>query len=174
MLKHLLLTLLTILIFNFQGFSQESDPRSAFLEKWRNSSKYLLEIAESVPETSLEFRPTERQMSVKEQLLHIRANMLWLGSTYFNASSAELPESKINPDSKEELIKALNESFECVGGLVKNTDDQTLKEEVEFFAGPKSRLQILNLLQDHVTHHRGQLIVYLNLMEIAPPRYIGW
>ncbi|MGK0251702.1 MAG: putative damage-inducible protein DinB, partial [Gammaproteobacteria bacterium] len=49
-----------------------------------------------------------------------------------------------------------------------------LKGTVEFFAGPKSRMQILNLLQDHVTHHRGQLIVYLNLNSIEPPQYSGW
>ena len=58
--------------------------------------------------------------------------------------------------------------------IVKNTPDEELKEIVDFFAGPKSNLQILNLLQDHVTHHRGQLIVYLNLNEIEPPKYSGW
>ena len=58
--------------------------------------------------------------------------------------------------------------------IIKNTPDKELKETLDFFAGPKSKLQILSLLQDHVTHHRGQLIVYLNLNEIEPPRYSGW
>ena len=43
-----------------------------------------------------------------------------------------------------------------------------------FFAGPKSKFQILNLLEDHVTHHRGQLIVYLNFKNSIPPSFIGW
>jgi len=30
------------------------------------------------------------------------------------------------------------------------------------------------LLNDHQTHHRGQLVVYLRLNGIKPPAYIGW
>ena len=58
--------------------------------------------------------------------------------------------------------------------IIENTNDADLKITVDFFAGPKSKLQILNLLQDHLSHHRGQLIVYLNLNNIKPPSYIGW
>ena len=68
----------------------------------------------------------------------------------------------------------LEMSFDKVYEVIKNTKPENLKDEVEFFAGPKTKLQILNLLQDHVTHHRGQLIVYLNLNEIKPPSYVGW
>ena len=58
--------------------------------------------------------------------------------------------------------------------IIRNTSDEDLSLTVDFFAGPKNKLQILNLLQDHVTHHRGQLVVYLNLNEIIPPKYVGW
>lgn len=169
-----LLTSITLLFMFHSGWSQQSTPKAAFLEKWENSSAYLLKIAESLPETVLEFKPTERQMTVKEQLLHIRSNMLWLGNTYFNTNGAGIKNHKDTPASREELLTSLEESFKLVAQLVEQTDENTLEEEVNFFAGPKSRLQILNLLQDHVTHHRGQLIVYLNLLEIEPPRYSGW
>jgi uncharacterized damage-inducible protein DinB len=53
-------------------------------------------------------------------------------------------------------------------------DKDDLSTQVDFFAGPKTKLQILNIIQDHVTHHRGQLIVYLNLKGIKPPEYVGW
>jgi len=58
----------------------------------------------------------------------------------------------------------------CVQAL----KEENLDEKVDFFAGEKNKLQILNLLQDHVTHHRGQLAVYLNLKGIKPPAYTGW
>jgi uncharacterized damage-inducible protein DinB len=54
------------------------------------------------------------------------------------------------------------------------SDSELLDSKVAFFAGPKTKLQILNLMQDHVTHRRGQLIVYLNLNDIQPPKYTGW
>ncbi|WP_374662973.1 DinB family protein [Parasegetibacter sp. NRK P23] len=37
-----------------------------------------------------------------------------------------------------------------------------------------SKLQIINLLSDHQTHHRGQLLVYLRLCGLTPPKYVGW
>ena len=46
--------------------------------------------------------------------------------------------------------------------------------KVDFFAGPKTRSQIIQLVDDHHTHHRAQLIIYLRLLGIKPPRYVGW
>lgn len=41
-------------------------------------------------------------------------------------------------------------------------------------AGRMSKLQFINLLNDHQTHHRGQMMVYLRLNGIQPPEYMGW
>lgn len=171
-MKNFLLCLLTAL-FCSPAFGQQSDVRSAFLEKWNNSAEYLLEVIDSIPADSMHYQPTERQMSVANQLLHIRMNMLWLGNTYFG-NGLKATATIDSTAGKEELKQALREAFDSVHALVETTEPDALTEEVEFFAGPKSRLQILNLLQDHVTHHRAQLIVYMNLMGITPPRYRGW
>lgn len=149
----------------------QEDPISAFLIKWENSKNYLLEMANEMPEVWYGYKPTEREMSFKEQLLHIKQNMDWLGSTYMKA---EKQEEKTEFKRKKEVIEALRHSFDVVGEAIKQLDPEMLKEEVDFFAGPKTRLQILNLLQDHVTHHRGQLIVYMNLNHMEPPKYVGW
>ena len=145
----------------------------AFLEKWENSKNYLLEIAEAMPEGAYDFKPTERQMSFRKQLLHIKGNMEWLSTTYFTETEYEKTEA-ILPKTKAETIAELKTAFKSVIQIIEKTPDEELKDTVEFFAGPKSKLQILNLLQDHLTHHRGQLIVYLNLNNIEPPKYIGW
>lgn len=163
---------IALIIFG-TGFSQQSTPKEAFLEKWDNSKNYLIAIAELMPEESYDFKPTERQRSFKEQLLHIKDNMDWLSTTYF--TSEENKQVKADPSvSKKEVITLLIEAFDATSKAIKETSDASLKETVAFFAGPKSKLQILNLLQDHVTHHRGQLIVYLNLKDLEPPKYVGW
>ena len=164
-----------ILFATTMTFAQKDTPREAFLEKWNNSKEYLLEIAEAMPEDRFDFKPTEREMDFGSQLLHIRGNMEWLGTTYFTDKAFDKASlSKDIPEGKKAIIAALKTSFEKVYAFIENTSDGDLGSTVDFFAGPKSRLQILNLLQDHVSHHRGQLIVYLNLNEITPPRYIGW
>ncbi len=166
--------ILLVLLFNmFVMFAQQSSIKIAFLEKWEGSKNYLIAIAEAMPEKDYNFRPTERQMSFKEQLVHITENMNWLSTTYFTETNYKRGKTKL-PDSKSETIELLVLSFDSVIEILVNTTNEDLKDTVNFFAGPKSKLQILNLLQDHVTHHRGQLIVYLNLKEIKPPSYIGW
>ncbi len=158
-----------------QNDAQRLEPdhvKSIWLEKWENSKLYLLGIAEAMPEKQYGFKPTERQMSFQEQLLHIQQNMLWLGTTYFSEETYE--KEPIEILTKEQLLKFLAESFDVVAKNVKATPESALSETVGFFAGSKNRLQMLQLLQDHVTHHRGQLIVYLNMKEITPPRYVGW
>lgn len=173
-MKNYILIALIFLGMSLKSYSQQNTPKTAFLEKWNNSSTYLLTMAESIPEESYNYKPTERQMSVAEQLLHIRKNMLWLGSTYFNQNGVEVNTTEPKPANKAQVIRALKEAFGTVEQLVASSNEEMLTGEVEFFAGPKSRLQILNLLQDHVTHHRGQLIVYMNLLDLEPPRYSGW
>lgn len=168
MKKTLLLLLLSIPII---VVAQQTTAKDAFLEKWENSKNYLLEIAEVMPDSLYHFKPTERQMSFKKQLLHINENIEWLGAKYFDKNESEV---SIFKNEKKRIIKNIIYSFNNLAETIKITPDENLKETVEFFAGPKSKLQILNLLQDHVTHHRGQLIVYLNLNNIKPPKYSGW
>jgi len=155
--------------------SQEFTPQTAFLEKWNNSKEYLLKIAASMPEEHYAYKPTEEQMDFKNQLVHITGNMLWLSTNYFSDKKFDRKEfAKNTPNNRAEVIKLIEESFDLVYERVQNTHEDSLAIEVDFFAGRKSKLQILNLLQDHVTHHRGQLIVYLNLKGVKPPDYIGW
>jgi uncharacterized damage-inducible protein DinB len=151
----------------------QNDAKSAFLLKWENSKNYLLEIANAMPENNYNYKPTEQQMSFQEQLFHIRENMVWLSETYFTEDDF-IKSKKIISKSKEAIINELKIAFDKVTEIIKKIDYKDLTTIVEFFAGAKSKLQILNLLQDHVTHHRGQLVVYLNLNNIKPPKYNGW
>jgi uncharacterized damage-inducible protein DinB len=162
-----------ILLFISTFAIAQNQTTEAFLEKWSNSKIYLLEVATIMPEDLYDYKPTEREMTFGQQLMHIRGNMEWLGNTYFT----DIKYKKVKDDkkySKEETIILLEKSFDSVYEIIKKSDPKLLDSKVDFFAGPKTRLQILNLMQDHVTHHRGQLIVYLNLNDIQPPIYTGW
>ncbi|WP_320815972.1 DinB family protein [Flavobacterium sp.] len=164
--------LILLMLFSLNSFSQ-NETMDAFLEKWQNSKTYLLDLAKAMPEENYSFKPTEREMSFGEQLLHIKGNMDWLSTSYFTSEKFDKKKDE-TVYSKEEIISMLEKSFDNVYEVIKNTNPKNLKDKVDFFAGPKTKFQILNLLQDHVTHHRGQLIVYLNLKGITPPKYVGW
>lgn len=53
-------------------------------------------------------------------------------------------------------------------------DENSLTKEFSWIGGKLNKYQFLNLIQDHQAHHVSQLIVYLRLNGIEPPKYIGW
>lgn len=168
------LTLLLVFFLPIITVKAQDDVMSAFRIKWKNSKPYLLKMAKQMPAEHYDFQPRERQMSFKEQLLHIRENMLMLSKKYIAGASYNDTLKNAQALSKRETIQQLRKAFDQVDQIVASISKDELSTKVDFFAGPKTKLQILNLIQDHVTHHRGQLIVYLNLKGIQPPEYVGW
>ena len=156
----------------YPGVSQESF-MEMYLEKWSNSKDLMLEYAELMPEEQYDFKPTEEEMSFKRLVIHIMQNMLWISTDYLDASPFKNDIRKADP-SKEELIAILQNGFSHVEKTLKAVKPHRLREKVDFFAGEKNILQMLELLDDHMTHHRGQLSVYLRLNGIKPPQYKGW
>lgn len=161
-----------VLLLSNSIFAQ-AEVVSTFIEKWDNSKDYLVAVAEAMPEDKYDYKPAEREMSFKEQLFHIQDNMNWLGTTYFSEEKYVKKEA-VKGLSKAQIIQEIKTSFYKAKAFVQKTNDAELSQKAAFFAGQKSKLQILNLMQDHVTHHRAQILVYLNLNQIQPPKYIGW
>ena len=147
--------------------------RNELHSKWVNGAEYTLEIASMIEAEEYDFRPVKESMSIGEQLLHIIANMDWLGTNYLNAKPHSMP-LRDTIYEKDELISILNEGFENAARAIKKLPKDQMDEVVDFFAGPMTKRQIVHLMHDHHTHHRGQLIVYLRLMGLQPPRYRGW
>lgn len=170
-MKHLLFVLCISITSTIMA--QQTTVKTAWLEKWDNSKEYLIGIAEAMPEEYYDFKPTERQMTFKEQLLHIKGNMDWLSTTYFSENEFDRSTQE-QPKTKKETIYLIDLAFQQASHIIATTPEEEFADMVDFFAGPKSKIQILNLLQDHVSHHRGQLIVYLNLKDVEPPKFVGW
>lgn len=167
----------TYLMCIFLGMAQLATAQSeiipTFSEKWDNSKLYLIQVAQAMPEEHYDYQPTQQEMTFKNQLFHILDNMDWLSTTYFSAEKhTKKDRSKIT--AKTEIIAEIEQAFNQAKIKVQKCPTVDLYQKVDFFAGPKTKLQILNLLQDHVTHHRGQLVVYLNIKAIKPPKYVGW
>jgi uncharacterized damage-inducible protein DinB len=101
------------------------------------------------------------------------SNANWLSSDYLGGKKLE--QNLRNADyTKSEVIAILQEGFANVAAALENLKPEQLEEPVKFFAGPMNKRQIMTLLNDHHTHHRGQIIVYLRLKGVKPPRYVGW
>lgn len=169
-----LLTLTSFFLNTSMSYAQQADSlKSQLAVKWANAKVYTLKMAELMPEESYDFKPVPEEMSFKQQLLHIAQNIQWLSTTYL-LQDKKAP--KVDPASltKAEVMKIVSEAYD-VGMLAhQSLTAAQLDEVVSFFAGPKTKRQILVLLHDHQSHHVGQIIVYLRLKGIKPPAYVGW
>lgn len=144
-----------------------------FQQKWKNARAYTLELATAMPAADYDFKPTAVQLTFKQQLLHMAGNIVWLSSTYLGAEQLEA-DLQSDAYTKDQVIHILEQAFDLAMAAVLDFPSGQLNEQVDFFAGPMSKRQIMTLLNDHVVHHRGQIIVYARLRGVAPPAYRGW
>jgi uncharacterized damage-inducible protein DinB len=169
---------LTLAIFGltFKIKAQSTDIlfMEAAKKKLLNAKAYTLKVAELMPAEFYQFRPSEQEMHFAEQLLHLSANLGWLSSAYLTGGQNPVQKSDMTTFLKDSVIRVLNSTYDYALHALEYLPTNQLKEPVTFFAGPMNKLQIINLINDHQTHHRGQLLVYLRLKNIKPPDYVGW
>jgi uncharacterized damage-inducible protein DinB len=172
-------TTVAFLFFNlpFWAFSQTNQLLMAsHIKKLENAKKYTLTIASQLNEDQYEFKPVTSEMSFKEQLVHVGENIFWLSSVYIAESTNPLLTNKphVHEMDKQKTLIFINEAYQYAISAISQLDTNTLAKEFKWNEGKLNKFQFLNLIQDHQTHHVGQLIVYLRLNNVEPPKYIGW
>lgn len=174
-MKKILIVLLIAL--PFIGITQSHGMLiESHLIKFKNAKTYSLAIAEIMPAEIFDFKPVKEEMSFKEHLVHIGENIYWLSSTYIKeeANPIQSKKNRAIELNKEQVLEFLTSAYEYSIQVMKELDEKTLPKEFNWSGGKMNKFQFLNLIQDHQSHHIGQLIVYLRLNGITPPKYIGW
>jgi len=168
---------IVVLILPFMSIAQSNQiVIKSHLVKFQNAKQYALEIAEKLNEDKFDFKPVKEEMSFKEQLIHIGENIYWLSSTYIKEEINPIKTNKNRASemNKEQSLEFLANAYDYAIKVMGEVDEKTLSKEFNWSGGKMNKFQFLNLIQDHQSHHVGQLIVYLRLNNITPPKYIGW
>jgi len=147
--------------------------KGAMLERLHNAKAYTMAVAAALPDSLYSFAPVPGTMTFAQQLQHMAQNLEMLCEKYLGWEKEAWPLDLPDPMPKQ-VRERVAGAFDIAIHTVKNTPSDSLGVVVPFFAGPKTRLQIIQLLNDHQSHHRGELIVYLRLCGMVPPRYVGW
>ena len=174
-MRYLFLPGLLMLLSQYAN-SQETDSLfiSSALLKLKNAKEYTLKVADLMPSKNYNYRPTEDEMNFGEQLLHIAGNLAWLSTSYLNSGTNANSKIDNKLKDKDSIRKVLVRTYDNAINVLMHFRPENLSDTVNFFAGPMNKMQVINLINDHQTHHRGQLLVYLRLSGITPPKYIGW
>ncbi len=163
-------------ILPFLAFSQDIGQQvlDAAILKLENAKSYTLKVSTLMPAEKYEFKPSTDEMSFGEQLLHLSSNMAWLSAAYLGGAKNPISNEDKAQTSKKEILVIVEKTYNYALETLHHFKKENLLDTVKFFAGPMNKLQILTLLNDHQTHHRAQILVYLRLNGLKPPDYIGW
>ena len=174
--KLILTALITISVISTPLFAQENDFIKEYLERLEKSNEYLILVAEKMPQDKYEFKATPESMSFAENLMHIGWAMDWHSQSLMGEREARDwntdTELKVDKKSKTEMIATIEKTFDKTTEFISNFDSNKLGERLDYFGADRTKRQILMLLADHITHHRGQMLVYMRLNGLVPPRYV--
>nr|WP_240961704.1 DinB family protein [Nonlabens sp. Ci31] len=70
------------------------------------------------------------------------------------------------------MIAIADKVFDETIHLIKIFDTTPLDEVLDYFGLIRTKRQIFSILTDHITHHRGQILVYRRLEGLVPPSYV--
>ena len=137
--------------------------------KWEGNKKYTLEVLEAMPESAYEYSPHSDLMSFHKQAVHIE-----YAFHYHWRATSNPPLPKLDPTSKASMIASFTQIFDDIIASFRQMDPTTLPTTISMWYGPSSLNRVMNLMDNHLAHHRGQMCVYLRMQGIKPPKYIGW
>jgi len=149
-----------------------ADFRRSFAELWSNIAACTLEYANAMPEEHYDFQPVPEIRSFGDQMLHIANSDFWI-EQYLAPGSGTGEDYAATGLSKDAIVGLLSDSFENMTQVISRLTDSELETEVSTFEGNRTRMEVLYMMRDHVTHHRGQTVVYLRLKGVTPPAWVG-
>lgn len=154
---------------------------SVFQDQLDSIAQGNLKIIERIPEDKLLWRPHEKSMSLGRLGQHLAELPHWinriLGADHFDfvLSGHKAPEP---PASLQEIIAlyhakyaAAKDALAKAGGIDLDLVWEMRRNGMTFTKYPRAIALATQL--EHIVHHRGQLTVYLRLLNVPIPGFFG-
>jgi uncharacterized damage-inducible protein DinB len=151
------------------------------LQEFREEAATTKLVLERVPADKLGWKPHPKSMSLGQLALHI-AKTPGNVSNLVRQDSFDITQGNFNPpqaNSLEEIRAAHEESVRLAEACLQEMTDECaqqswrlMQKDEELFS--KSRISIVRtIMLSHWYHHRGQLSVYLRLLNVPVPVIYG-
>jgi len=136
-------------------------------------------VLERVPEDKISWKPHAKSMSLGELALHVAQTPGGVAEL-ISRPEAEPPRfQRPEAKSRAELLTALDESVATAQSKLAAWSDSDLLAEWKLKGGGKTLMtvprvgMIRSIMLNHWYHHRGQLLVYLRLLDVPVPSVYG-
>lgn len=137
-------------------------------------------VLECVPEDQLTFRPHPKSMSLGQLALHIATNPGSVATlTNLDGLDAAPKFEQAEATSRGQLLAALDASLAEAHQVLEAMDDAraggswTMSSQGQVVMSLPRIAMLRAILLNHWYHHRGQLTVYLRLLDVPLPSVYG-
>jgi uncharacterized damage-inducible protein DinB len=151
----------------------------AFLQEFETEASTTRRVLERVPEDKLAWKPHPKSMSLGVLALHIAGSPAVITGWCAEDETTFKGEQSPAPTSTAEILAAHDAGVKTVKDTLGRIGDEGLKKMWTGKAGdqtlmtmPKATL-VRAIVLNHWIHHRGQLSVYLRLLDVAVPSIYG-
>jgi uncharacterized damage-inducible protein DinB len=156
---------------------------AAILGELEHENATTRRVLERVPDDKLSWRPHPKSMSLGELALHVAMSPGYIcegwalqdNIDFGKGGGGKPPE----PTSTKEILAAHDASVAKTKDALNKLGDEGLKQQWKatmngspVFDMPKGAL-VRSIVCNHQYHHRGQLSVYLRLLDVAVPSIYG-
>jgi uncharacterized damage-inducible protein DinB len=155
--------------------------KDGFIGELKHESTLTKKILERVPFDKKEWKPHEKSMTVGRLATHIAENLKWI-SNIRHIDDFDFATRSFNPytaASTDELLEIFQTNLDnAIKDLSEMNDEDFSKPwnvrrgETVMFNIPK-KVAIRNMAFNHLVHHRGQLSVFLRLLDVPVPGIYG-
>jgi uncharacterized damage-inducible protein DinB len=152
---------------------------SAVLQEFDNEAGTTRRVLERVPTDKLSWKPHPKSMSLGELALHVAASPGVIAGWCAQDETTFSGEKPPTPSSTADILAAHDQGVKTVKETLGKLGDEGLQATWTAKAGgntlmsmPKTAL-VRSIVMNHWIHHRGQLSVYLRLLDVAVPSIYG-
>ena len=136
-------------------------------------------VLDRIPEDKFAWKPHPKSFSLGQLALHI-ASLPGSVTAAAVPDSMEAPNfSQPEPQSRQEVLDTFSKSLESAKDTLKKMDDARLMSMWSLTKNGKVLMSvprigfIRSILMNHNYHHRGQLSVYLRMLDVPVPSIYG-
>jgi len=153
----------------------------AMLQEFREESALTKRLLDRIPADKLSWKPHPKSMSIGQLAIHI-AGIPGAFARITQPDAFDLSRGNFvppQPKNLEEIQAAFSESVrageQCLAQLTEEKAQgnwRLMLKDKEIFTKPRVNV-LRSLMMNHWYHHRGQLSVYLRLLEVPVPEIYG-
>jgi uncharacterized damage-inducible protein DinB len=151
----------------------------SILMEIEQESKVTQRVLDRVPGDKLAWKPHPKSYSLGQLAMHLAAGQGRLAEILSKDTHEIENITQPQPGSKKEILEAFSQNTATALGTLKKLNDSQLMAIWTLTKGGKVLLSaprigvIRSILMNHFYHHRGQLSVYLRLLDVPVPSIYG-